>query len=293
MISISALFTVFTIPRVLLSQSSTTTEPTFQTISTIQSYTPTTTPAIPDLNNVTALAYIVTQKDGSVLLSKNIHQQFPLASITKLMTGVITLEKTKLGKIMRVSERAVTAFGDSGDLKAGERVTIENLLFPLFMESSNDAAEVITESLPVKNSRSAFIYYMNQKAKALKMTKTKFVDPSGLSAKNVSTVKDIEILLRYVEKKYSILLTITALKEYAQGSYTWVNTSSLSIMNGYVGGKTGFTTPAQQTAAGIFLTKTSRNAVEPLHYVLLYSKDRNVDTELLRRHIEYQAELVK
>jgi D-alanyl-D-alanine carboxypeptidase len=132
---------------------------------------------------------------------------------------------------------------------------------------------------------------MNRKARIFKLSQTKFADPSGLSIKNISTVRDIDALLRYIKKKYPILLTITTVKEYADGTHDWKNTSSLSVINGYLGGKTGFTTPAQQTASGIFLTKTSRNTVEPLHYTLLYSSNRNIDIELLRRYIEYQADL--
>ncbi len=282
-LSLSAL-AVIIIPEKLFSQS------TIQVANT-QIYTPTSTPAIPDINTVSALSYMVTKSDGTIVLSKNIDQQFPIASLTKLMTGIVTLERSRLGKVVTVSERAVTAFGDSGDLKAGDRITIETLLFPLFMRSSNDAAEVISESLGVKNSRATFIYYMNQKAKTLKLTQTKYVDPSGLSVKNVSTARNLETLFRYIEKRYPILLTITSLKEYVAGKYIWANSSSLSVMQGYFGGKTGFTTPAQQTAAAIFLTKTSKTTIEPLRYIILYSSNRNVDIELLRRYIEYQAEL--
>ncbi len=278
------LFAITILPHQLLSQS------TGAQLG-ISTYTPTSTPAIPDLSMISSPSYIVTKNDGSIVLSKNIDAQYPIASLTKLMTGVVTLERAKLGKVMTVSERAAKAFGDSGDLKAGDRVSIETLLFPLFMKSSNDAAEVISESLGLKNSRAVFVSHMNRKARTLRLSQTKFADPSGLSIKNVSTVRDIDILLRYVEKKYPILLTITTVKEYMDGKYDWKNTSSLSMMQGYRGGKTGFTTPAQQTASGIFLTKTSRDTIEPLQYTLLYSSNRNIDIELLRRYIEYHAEL--
>ena len=91
-------------------------------------------------------ALIFEPEKNKILYQKNIEQVLPIASLTKLMTGLIILEEINLDQIVTVSKEAVGAYGDMGGLVINEKISVKNLLYALLMESSNDAAIALAEA---------------------------------------------------------------------------------------------------------------------------------------------------
>ena len=156
-----------------------------------------------------------------VIFSRGENESVPIASVTKLMTAVIADEKIGLEKDIVVSRRAVSYTGEQGNLRVGERYSVENILYPLLLESSNDAAEAISEF----EDRDLFIEDMNKKAELLKMEKTSYSDPSGLSSKNVSSPADLLTLANYISRYRNFIFEITQNKSYKFANKSWNSNS--------------------------------------------------------------------
>jgi D-alanyl-D-alanine carboxypeptidase len=123
---------------------------------------------------------------GRILLEKNAHQPLPPASMTKMMTALLLMEKVKLGEIslndiVRVSRRGADMRGSTMKLRTGERIAVRELLKGMMVASGNDAAVVLAEH--VAGSVSAFVKLMNEKAQHLGLLHTRFMNPHGLSVK--------------------------------------------------------------------------------------------------------------
>src|SRR3989344_4323325 len=115
---------------------------------------------------VSAQAFLVGDlKTGEVILSKNQERKFPIASVSKLMTALVASEIAKEDDIAQVSKKALATKGTNGNFTTGQKIKVNDLLYPLLLESSNDAAEIIAEHF----ERNVFIQKMNQQAEILKM----------------------------------------------------------------------------------------------------------------------------
>jgi len=188
------------------------------------------------------------QKTGVVLFKKNEYEKRPTASITKLMSALVILEKNPSW----ASSTRVTA-EDLIDthMYAGDTYTLEDLWNSALVGSSNKA--IVTLSEAVGWSKEEFIARMNQKAKELGMSDSVFVDPSGLDPNNVSTASDLAILINEALKSEKIKKTVL-MKEYTiyskerkQKHHMWSTDWLLLgwITNDFAdfrGGKTGFIT---------------------------------------------------
>ncbi len=175
----------------------------------------------------------ISFQSNEILFYQNQNLILPIASLTKLMTAVVVLEElkeTELNQEIIVSENAVSVFGSQAGLQAGERLTIKNILQALLIESSNDAAYVLAESIEQKTEKD-FVFLMNQKAKELGLKNTRFADPSGLNPANISTVYDIACLVKY-SFNYPLIWQITKTIQIDVVSlggekHTWTNTDKL------------------------------------------------------------------
>src|SRR6266568_4848912 len=133
---------------------------------------------------VSAKAFLVGDLNtGEVILSKNQDEKFPIASVSKLMTALVAKQIMKPNDTAKISKTVLATEGTNGELHLGQKIQISNLLYPLLLESSNDAAEAIAEYF----NRDNFISKMNEAAQSLKMSSTSYGDPSGLSKNNQST----------------------------------------------------------------------------------------------------------
>lgn len=211
-----------------------------------------------------------------ILYKKNLDQKTAIASLTKLMTAVVVIDNYPLDSKILIDEEMLKAWGTSGSLKLGEHVTIQDLLYIMLIESSNDAAECLASKL----DRINFMILMNEKAKKLKMKNTHFVNPSGLDEDNgscnVSSAKDLTILVSEIIKKYPIIAEILSKKEHYVVSEEGIkhkitNTNILLKEIPYqTWGKTGYTVKANECL--ILMTKTPFDDI--IVNIIINSNDR-------------------
>lgn len=202
--------------------------------------------------------------DSEILFSKNEDLKLPIASITKLMTAIISLDTNNLSDTVKISEQVARLdhkYGKS-QLKIGQELTIDNLLHLLLIESNNGAALALAETVGEQN----FIDLMNVKAVSLGLEKTFFINPSGLDPENItdfynySTAKDISNIIVYSLEKYPLIWEIAGLPEaeiYLKDNtfYGKVETTNQLLHElSIIGGKTGWTSLAQGCLAVVYNT---------------------------------------
>ncbi len=229
---------------------------------------------------VTATAYAVFDVEtGEVLAGKAVEKVLPIASVTKLATAAALVENFDLEKIGEVSALDVATEGRAGKLKEGDSYSYRELIFPLLLESSNDAAAFYE-----RETKGEILVRMNTFTKSLGMKDTVFTDASGLSDQNVSTVSDMVTFLTHLAKKESYLLDITSLGQYVGKNTGWINNSPV-ITENYQGGKHGYTEAANRTLIALFkedFTQSQRT----VGYVVLGSDNLAADTTALRSFVE-------
>lgn len=139
-------------------------------------------------------AVLVNADDGTVLYAKNEHQKLAIASTTKIMTSLLTLEEAeKNDRAVTITPEMIRVEGSSMYLHAGDRLTLSGLAAGMLLVSGNDAAN--SAAIAIGGSAAAFAERMNAKAAALGMKDTHFVTPSGLDdAQHYSTAYDMALL---------------------------------------------------------------------------------------------------
>ena len=142
-----------------------------------------------------SVAYVVDQDTQEVLLSKNDQAVLPIASITKLMTGLIISEaKLDMDEPITISQDDVdTEKGSSSRLRVGATLSRGELLHLALMASENRAAHALGRTYP--GGLSSFVRLMNAKALQLGMKDTRYVEPTGLSSQNQSSARDLAVLV--------------------------------------------------------------------------------------------------
>jgi D-alanyl-D-alanine endopeptidase (penicillin-binding protein 7) len=142
-----------------------------------------------------SVAYVIDQDTHEVLLSKNDQAVLPIASITKLMTGLIISEaKLPMDESITITQDDVdTEKGSSSRLRVGASLTRGELLHLALMASENRAAHALGRTYP--GGLSAFVAQMNAKASLLGMRDTRYIEPTGLSSQNQSSAKDLATLV--------------------------------------------------------------------------------------------------
>ena len=231
---------------------------------------------------ISAKAFLVGDLNtGEVILSKNQDQKFPIASVSKLMTALVTKEISTEEDSTKITKTALATEGQNGELKLGEKIKTSDLLYPLLLESSNDAAEALAEYF----NRDSFISKMNQETEKLQMTSTSFHDPSGLSSLNQSTTSDLFKLTGYLIQQQPDLFKITTKRSYSNKKHNWSNISQFLGQNGYLGGKSGYTDPAKQTVVSLFNLPLGQSGLRPIAITLLQSDDRKKDVEAILKYL--------
>ncbi len=149
----------------------------------------------PQIQALSALSYDLTT--GQVLFEKNSSEELPMASLTKVMTAIVALDNFKSTDIITVDHKSASIGENSMGLTEGEKLTVEELLYGLFLMSGNDAAEALANASPF--GRENFIYQMNKKAEDLGISNTRFTNPSGLQGdgNQYSTSQDLLIITKH------------------------------------------------------------------------------------------------
>lgn len=217
-----------------------------------------------------------------VYLSYNSYAKWPIASITKLMTALVAIEKVGVNKEIEISEEAVKTEGVSGDFKAGEIFTVSDLIKAMLVVSSNDAAAAIAEFYGKEN----FVAEMNKKAEVLNMSDTHFEDPTGLSPLNQSTIGDLEKLVMYLWQNNRDLFDISRSKQVV---ITEQNSKINRVLNNinyfagrseFLGGKTGYIDEAGGNLVAVF-----NNYGRPLLIIVFGADDRFAETEKIYNNV--------
>ncbi len=190
---------------------------------------------------------------GRILYGENVDEKLPMASTTKIMTLIVALENGKLSDTVKVSGRASKAPKVKMYLSEGEEIKLENLLYALMLESSNDAAIAVAEH--IGGSVENFCDMMTAKAREIGAINTSFKTPNGLDAEgHYSTPRDMAIITAYGLKNQEFI-RITNTKDVTFSSskreYRVTNKNRLlSEYRGANGVKTGFTGLAGQCFVG-------------------------------------------
>ncbi len=204
-----------------------------------------TSTKIPQIQAAAALSYDLTT--GQVLFDKNSTKKLPMASLTKVMTAIVALDTLKSSDMVTINKNSASIGENSMGLSAGEKLTVEDLLYGLFLLSGNDAAEALANASPF--GRENFVFQMNKKAEELGLSNTRFTNPSGLQGdgNQYSTAKDLLIITKYALENPTIAQV--ASKPYYFIPYTdthkafelYNETNLLTTYPGVKGFKTGYT----------------------------------------------------
>jgi D-alanyl-D-alanine carboxypeptidase len=225
---------------------------------------------------LSARAYIAADLvSGEIIVEQNEQYVAPMASVSKLMTALVAHDQMDMQKYAIVSRDSYNTYGTQGELRLGEKIRVQDLMYPLLMESSNDAAEVIADAYD--RGHDAFMAEMNKQAAALGMTDTYYEDPSGLNVKNVSTVRDLMILGRYIHQHAPIIYDMTRVKQYAILKHQWFNKNRFLTYDSFIGGKNGYIDESKKTTVSTFDIPLARGGKKTIIIVLLKSDDREGD----------------
>ncbi|MFT5179741.1 MAG: D-alanyl-D-alanine carboxypeptidase (penicillin-binding protein 5/6) [Candidatus Paceibacteria bacterium] len=236
-----------------------------------------------DFPKVSAKSFIVADLDtGDIIASKKPDQVYGIASITKLMTAITSEDTYKDDDVVTVSQLALMTYGKQGNFKIGEEYEVKDMMYPLLLESSNDAAEVLARH----ENRTQFISSMNDKAEDLGLVYTKFSDASGLSPGNRSTVSDLFKLSQYIFENRSHLYDITKINSYSVKGKTWYNINRFKGDDNFLGGKNGYTDLANQTHLGLFrLPLEGDSGYRNIAIIVLQSNGAVRDTRDIISHL--------
>ena len=201
-------------------------------------------PAAPP--RVEAVAYLVQNAvTGEVLASRNAREQRPPASITKLMTVLVALERARLDEVVMVTKKAAAVGESSIFLEPGERITVADLVRAALIQSANDAAYALAAHVG-GGSVPRFVALMNEKARALGLSDTHFVNPDGLDTPgHVSSARDITRLARVAMRNPFVRATVRLQSASIAGNRTLRTWNDLLTMfPALIGVKTGHTDDA-------------------------------------------------
>ena len=194
---------------------------------------------------VDAEAYVVQNSGtGEVLASSDARERLPMASITKLMTALVALERASLDEVVTVTAGAAGIGESTINLRAGERIPLRDLLRAALVQSANDAANAVAAHVG-EGSVARFVGYMNARARQLGLDDTHFANPDGLDAPgHVSSARDVTLLARVAMKQPFIRETVRLVDATAAGRrlHTW--NDLLTRFPSLIGVKTGHTSGA-------------------------------------------------
>lgn len=191
-------------------------------------------------------AILIEMSSGTAVYQKNADERLPMASTTKIMTALVALESCDTDRVVTVSPEAVGVEGSSIYLFAGERITMEDLLYALLLSSANDAAAAI--AIEIGGSIEGFADMMNARAREMGLVSTHFTNPHGLyDEDHYTTARELAIIAREAMAHSTFAKIVSTYKKTAamtsgEASRLFVNHNKLlQRYNGACGIKTGFT----------------------------------------------------
>lgn len=210
-----------------------------------------------DISLYAKSAVLMDADSGRVLYERNGYEQMAMASTTKIMTLIVTLENASLDDTVTVSAYAASMPDVQLNIREGESYRLKDLTYSLMLESHNDSAVAIAEH--VGGSVEGFAALMNKKAEEIGCENTYYITPNGLDATDgdkfhSTTARDLALVMSYCIKKSPqkekfIEITRTSSYSFSDGSgkrsFSCTNHNAfLGMMSGALSGKTGFTNKA-------------------------------------------------
>ncbi len=224
----------------------------------------------PDLPIRGQAIYLVDVDARQVLWERDAETSRAPASLTKLITAMVAVDDAgSLDRTIQVTDQVTHVIPSLMGLTPGERVTVREVLYGLFLDSGNDAAEALATGLV---PRDRFIRQMNQKAQSIGLTASHFVNPSGLDAPGHGmSAHDLAHAAAYLDAYYPELAAIAATKEIAIGAtatHKAFYPRNLNPMLWSYPGVTGLKTGLTDDAGGCMLATATRNGRHLIAVVL-------------------------
>jgi serine-type D-Ala-D-Ala carboxypeptidase (penicillin-binding protein 5/6) len=241
-------------------------------------------PALGAAPQVSGRAWIVENgTTGEILLAHNPRRAVPIASVTKLMTVLLTLEHARLNSVVTVSPEAAAVGESSAGLVAGERLTVRDLLEAALVASANDAADALA-SYVGHGSETRFVAMMNARARKLGLSSTHYVRPDGLDARgHASSARDVTYLARILMHRPAVRQIVRQRVATIPGGrvlHTW--NDLLYSYPGIFGVKTGHT-----SEAGWNEVAAARRDGVSIYATLLGSPDRSTRNRDLAKLLDW------
>ena len=229
------------------------------------------------------------------ILRKDAEQRLPVASLTKIMTALVAIEKRQLNEKVTITYDMVNNLGDyvAIGLGIGQQVTVEDLLYATLLPSAGDAAQAL--AISTGGSISGFVDMMNKKVAELKLKNTHFSNPVGMNENNYSTAADFAVILQAALKNETFK-KIFQTYEYKLKTVNLVAEKTFSKRTLILGGKTGYTQLAGRCLASnaylndvnyILITlganPDSLNHIKDTEKLYQYVKDTYIEQEILKQ----------
>jgi D-alanyl-D-alanine endopeptidase (penicillin-binding protein 7) len=205
-------------------------------------------------------AILVNYDDGKVLYARNAETERPIASLTKLVSAMVIIDKGTDLKLTEKISREDAYRSSRSRLRVGYELTLEDLLVAALMNSDNRAMRALARAC--SGSQEAFTAEMNRKARTLGLAHTAFYEPTGLDSRNVSTAEEVAKIVHHAYR-YPLIEQITADKQRkvtvlnGRGRKLQMANTNLLVMSQYdvLTGKTGYIRAADYCVAALVQNK--------------------------------------
>ncbi len=219
-----------------------------------------TAPTLPDVGGESAI--LISLSGGEVLFEKNADARLPIASVTKIMTLLLTMEaidRNLLGydDMLTCSSEAASLGGSQIWLETGETMSVDDLLKAVAVVSANDACAVLAEALA--GSIEGFVQQMNARAAELGMENTQFLDCCGLNDEAYSSARDVAVMSRELMKHKAIVNYTTIWMDTLRGGESELTNTNKLIR--FYDGATGLKTGTTSTAGHCLSATAERNGL--------------------------------
>lgn len=234
------------------------------------------------LPKINARSYLVADiESGKIFAGKDINEPRSIASITKLMTGIVAAEQMGITRPIKIQDYMLELYGSTEDLTEGKRFRLVDLLAPLLIESSNDAAQILAHYI----GRISTLEKMNEKADSIGMENSQFVGFSGLNKENVASAKDLYYLGYYLANTRIPLLRITKQAWVPEIDYNAFpdleNKNLFHEKDNFLGGKSGYTKDSSHTGLFLFEMNIAGKKRRILFVTLGARSKRDMETAVL------------
>lgn len=232
-----------------------------------------------DLSVDADAALIIETNTGKIIYEKNAEKRIYPASLTKILTAIVVLENSKLDEVATVSKTALENIPASyvvAPLYVGEKITVEELMYALLLESANDAAYVLAEH--VGNTIQGFADMMNKKAKEIGCKDTHFINPNGIHDDNhYTTAYDLYLMSRYAMQNQTFAkivktykFTLSSTNKYSKKDRVMTNRNYFVNPNSkfYNKNAKGIKTGTTSQAGNCVITDVAKDGLEFITVVL-------------------------